>query len=81
MAASILNSDRAIEVSVFVVRVFVKLREMLSTNRELAQKLTELEHKVGQHDETIRHLVAAIRQLAAPVESKRNEIGFRAKKG
>lgn len=78
MAASILNTPRAIEVSVFVVRVFVKLREMLTADKELARKLAELEHKVGKHDETIRSLVAAIRQLMTPAEPKRNEIGFKA---
>lgn len=78
MAASILNTPRAIEVSVFVVRVFVKLREMLTADKELAHKLAELEQKVGNHDETIRSLVAAIRQLMTPATPKRNEIGFKA---
>lgn len=78
MAASILNTPRAIEVSVFVVRVFVKLREMLTADKELARKLAELEQKIGKHDETIRSLVAAIRQLMTPAEPKRNEIGFKA---
>ena len=81
MAASVLNSQRAVDVSVYVVRVFVKLREMLAANRELAQRLAELEHKVGNHDETIRSLVAAIRQLMTPPESKRKSIGFRAGEG
>src|SRR5262245_27049166 len=77
MAASILNTPRAVEVSVFVVRAFVRLRELLTANKELAQKLTELERKVGSHDEAIRSLVTAIRQLMAPpVESRRGKIGF-----
>jgi len=81
MAASILNSEQAIEMSVFVVRVFVKLRELLSANKDLAHKFAELERKVGKHDEAIRNLVVAIRQLMAPIEPKRNEIGFKLEKG
>lgn len=56
------------------MRAFVKLREMLAANREVAHKL---EHKVGKHDETIRSLVAAIRQLITPPELKMKKIGFR----
>jgi hypothetical protein len=77
MAASVLNSQRAVDVSVHVVRVFVKLREMLAANRELAHKLAELEHKVGRHDETIRSLVAAIRSLMTLPEPKKRKIGFK----
>jgi ribosomal protein S13 len=77
MAASILNTQRAIEVSVYVVRVFVRLREMFSANKELAHKLAELEHKVGKHDETIRSLVVAIQQLMAPPVKGKKQIGFR----
>lgn len=65
MAASVLNTPRAIEVSVYVVRAFVKLRELLSTHKELAGKLAELERKVGSHDAAIQSLVAAIRRLRA----------------
>jgi len=77
MAASVLNSKQAVDMSIYVVRAFVKLREMLAANRELAHKLSELEHKVGKHDETIRSLVAAIRQLMTPPELKMKKIGFR----
>jgi hypothetical protein len=77
MAASVLNSARAIEVSVLVVRTFVKLRELLATHKELAHKLAELERKVGSHDEAIRSLLGAIRQLMAPPpEPKKGKIGF-----
>src|SRR5690349_6259976 len=76
MAASVLNTPRAVEVSVYVVRAFVKLREVVAAHQELAQKLAELEGKVGSHDHAIRSLVEAIRQLmAAPAEPKRR-IGF-----
>lgn len=82
MAASVLNSTRAIEASLFVVRAFVKMREMLSTQKELAQKLTELESRLDGHDENIQALVAAIRQLAAPLkERKGRRLGFKRPEG
>jgi hypothetical protein len=77
MAASVLNTPRAIEVSVIVVRTFVKLRQMLANHKELAYKLAELERRVGSHDEAIQSLVAVIRQLMVPPASpKRGKIGF-----
>jgi hypothetical protein len=78
MAASVLNTGKAIQISVFVVRAFVKLREMLSTHKELAHKLAELERKLQNHDESIRSLVVAIRQLMAPPEPEplKKRIGF-----
>jgi len=77
MAATILNSPQAVEVSVFVVRAFVKLRELARTHKELAAKLDQLENKVAGHDDAIRQLVAAIRQLMAPPpETKRRKIRF-----
>jgi len=77
MAANVLSSPQAVRMSVFVVRAFVKLREVLSTHKELAYKLAQLERKLQNHDESIRSLVAAIRQLMTPPESKRRPIGFR----
>jgi hypothetical protein len=68
MAANVLNSPRAVRMSLFVVRAFVKLREMLATNKELAHKLAELERKLQDHDESIRSLVVAIRRLMASPE-------------
>jgi phage regulator Rha-like protein len=76
MAASVLNSQRAIEVSVYVVRAFVKLREMLRTHKELAQKLAELEKRIEGHDEEIIVLFEAIRQLMEPPEKTSKRIGF-----
>jgi len=76
MVASVLNTKRAIQVSVFVVRAFVKLRDMLSTHKELAHKLAVLERKLQNHDESIRSQVVAIRQLMKPAESKKRPIGF-----
>jgi hypothetical protein len=77
MAASILNTPRAMEVSVYVIRAFVRLRELLSSHKELAAKLTELERKVASHDTAIQSLVAAIRQLLAPPPTTpQRKIGF-----
>ena len=77
MAASVLNSTRAIEISVHVVRAFVRLRELVSTHKELSQKLNQLERKVGAHDRAIAELINAIRQLMSPSEPKKKRpIGF-----
>jgi hypothetical protein len=76
MAASVLNTPRAIDVSVLVVRTFVRLRQMLVGHKELNQRLVELEKKVTSHDQHIRSLVTAIRQLLAPPDSKTRRIGF-----
>ena len=79
MAASVLNTSRAIEASVYVVRAFVKLRELLSTHKELAGKVAELERKVGSHDAAIQSLVVAIRRLMEPPPAPaRRRIGFAA---
>ncbi|MDD5300540.1 MAG: ORF6N domain-containing protein [Gallionella sp.] len=77
MAASVLNSPRAIETSVHVVRAFVHMRELLSGHKELALKLAQLERKVGAHDKAIAEIINAIRQLMAPSEpNKKRPIGF-----
>ncbi len=79
MIASVLNTKRAIEVGVYVVRAFVKLREVLATHKELAQKLSELEGRVTGHDEHIQSLFEAIRRLMASPVTKRRRIGFYAR--
>ena len=78
MLAAILNSERAVEMSVFVVRAFVQMRELLLGNKQLAAKLAALEERVGGHDEVIAELITAIRRLLeAPAEEKpKREIGF-----
>lgn len=77
MAASVLNTPRAVEVSVFVVRAFVKLRELAMAHKEIRQKLDELEHKVTGHDQAIAGLISAIRELMTPPEPKeKRPIGF-----
>jgi ORF6N domain len=78
MAASVLNTARATEVSVYVVRTFVKLRDLLASHKELGQKLADLERKVGDHDQSIQTLIAAIRQLmTSPPAPSRGRIGFK----
>ena len=76
MLSSVLKSDRAIRVSVAIMRTFVRLRQILESNRELAQKFSELEQRIGKHDDAIAAILEAIRQLMAPPEKPRREIGF-----
>jgi hypothetical protein len=78
MAATILSSPRAIEMSVYVVRAFVHLRELLASNTALARKLNELEGKLKNHDEAITAILSAIRELMNPPAPKRRGIGFTA---
>ncbi len=76
MAANVLNTKRAIKASVFVVRTFVKLRELLTTHADLARKLAALESK---YDEQFAVVFEAIRQLMVPPATPRRRIGFKAK--
>ena len=77
MAATILNSPRATEVSVYVVRAFVQLRNLLASNQEVMRKLTELGHKVSSHDQAIAGLINAISELMNPPEPPpKRSIGF-----
>lgn len=78
MAATILNSPRAVEMSVFVVRAFVRLREILASNSTLARTLAELERKYQHHDEAITAILSAIRELTHPPAIRRRGIGFTA---
>jgi hypothetical protein len=76
MAASVLNSARAIEMSIFVVRAFLRLRDLAASHRELAAKLAALEHKVSDHDEELTKILGALRSLIAPPLRQRRAIGF-----
>jgi hypothetical protein len=76
MLSSVLRSARAVKVNVAIMRAFVKLRETLEWNRELARKFSELESRMGKHDKDIAAIIDAIRQLMAPPERPRREIGF-----
>jgi cell division septum initiation protein DivIVA len=76
MLSSVLHSERAIQVNIVIVRTFVKLRRILSTHKELAQKLKELERKIAKHDEDIQAVFYAIKQLMTPSEKPKRKIGF-----
>jgi len=76
MLASVLNSEVAIQASVRVVRAFVRLREMVAANAQLASKLKDLERRLDSHDETIVDLFAALKRLLEPEAKPRREIGF-----
>jgi len=76
MLASVLNSDVAVQASVRVVRAFVRLREMVAANAQLAGKLKELERRLDSHDEVIADLFATLKGLLEPEPPKRREIGF-----
>ena len=79
MLSSVLNSKRAIEMNIAIMRVFVKLRETLATHKELSQKLSDLEQRIEGHDEQIQAIFEAIRQLMAPPDKKVKKIGFTVK--
>jgi phage regulator Rha-like protein len=76
MAATVLNSERAVEMSIFVVRAFVRMREVLSSNQKIVSKLGELERRLETHDSDIQQLIEAIRELMTPPEPNRRKIGF-----
>ena len=77
MAATVLNSPRAIEMSLYVVRAFVQLRQALATNNQIQRRLDELERKMGTHDQAIGEIILALRRLTRPPEPrKRRGIGF-----
>jgi len=78
MAASVLNSKRAIEMSIFVVRAFVQMRQILAANQHIASKLAELESRLDGHDEQIEELIEAIRELVSPLPANNRRIGFEA---
>jgi hypothetical protein len=76
MLASILNSKRSIEMSLAIVRIFIKLRELLLSHKELSFKLVQLEKKIKEHDDEMHSLFEAIRQLMSPPVPPRRRIGF-----
>jgi len=76
MLSSALNSDRAIEVNIAIMRAFVQLRKMIDSHAELSLKLSDLERKLGDHDEHIQTIFEAIHQLMEPPATKKKKIGF-----
>ena len=77
MAASVLKSPRAVAMSLFVVRAFVRLREIVAHNTEIAARVAELERRLKSHDVTLAQVVQALRQLTQPALRPRRAIGFR----
>ena len=78
MLSSVLRSKRAVQVNVAIMRAFVSLRRLLATNEALARKFAELERRLEGHDQAIKSLFDAIRELMAPPAKPRREIGFHA---
>ena len=76
MLSSVLNSKRAIEVNIAIMRAFVKMREVLATNKEFAEKLKRIEEHLAEHDEQFRVVFEAIKQLLTAEEKPKQKIGF-----
>jgi phage regulator Rha-like protein len=76
MLSSVLNSERAVQVNIAIIRTFIKLREILATHKELAERLTTLERKYQEHDNELSAVFEAIRQLLAEPDPPRRPIGF-----
>jgi len=74
MLSSVLNSERAIEVNIQIMRAFVKLRELMATHKDLARKLDDMEKK---YDAQFKVVFDAIRQLMTPTEKPKRKIGFK----
>ncbi len=79
MLSSVLNSQRAIQVNITIMRTFVKIRQFLSTHKELAEKIQELEKRADRHDKEIQAIFEAIKSLIAVPEKQKRQIGFHSK--
>ena len=77
MLANVLRSETAMQVSIRIIEIFVKMREMLMTNQEILLKLEQLEKKVTGHDEDIQLVFKYLKQLLNPPQEPRPRIGFR----
>ncbi|MCK4760762.1 MAG: hypothetical protein KAW12_01085 [Candidatus Aminicenantes bacterium] len=77
MAANILRSDYAVKISIYIVRAFTKLRELLLSHKEFAEKLKLLEQKIEKHDVVIHSLVTALSRLMKPGDPQKRKIGFK----
>ncbi len=76
MLSGVLNSERAVQVNIGIMRAFVGMRKMLLTNEEVGKKLVEIENKLGSHDENFKKVFTAIRLLMNPPDKSDKEIGF-----
>jgi len=79
MAANILKSERAIQVSLRLIEIFIKLREMLSAHKDILLRLEQLERKITGHGEDIQMIFSALKQLLTPPSPSRQRIGYRRK--
>ncbi len=79
MLANVLRSERAIQVSIRIIEIFVKMREMLSSHKDVLLKLEQLERKVTGHDDDIQLIFKYLKQLLAPPQEPRPKIGFRSR--
>jgi hypothetical protein len=79
MLSSVLNSDRAVEVNIAIMKAFVHLRRMVSSHADLARRITELEERMEDHDEQIKAIFEAMRQLMTPPDRPKKKIGFEVK--
>ena len=76
MVSTVLNSEEAIKMSVFIIQAFVKFREVLSSHAEIVKRLDDLEKRAGSHDDAIRQIVVTIKHLMTPGELPKKKIGF-----
>ena len=76
MLSSVLHSHRAIEVNIAIMRAFMRLTKMIASHHELARKLAELEERIEEHDDDIKMIFEAMRQLMEPPENPPRKIGF-----
>jgi len=76
MLASVLKSEKAVKISIVIIKAFVRLRQILSTHKELAHKLNQLERKIEKHDVEIKAIFDAIRELMIPPKKPRKRTGF-----
>ncbi|HLX12404.1 MAG TPA: ORF6N domain-containing protein [Bacteroidota bacterium] len=77
MLATVLKSDRAIRMSILIVKTFVRLREIIASHKELSEKFQLLENRLEKHDQDIQAIVEAIRRLLEPPEKPSRSIGFK----
>jgi hypothetical protein len=76
MLSSVLNSERAIEINIIIMRAFVKLREIISSHKKVAEKLKDIEKKLQDHEEQIVQIIQVINELVAPTPAEKKKIGF-----
>ncbi|MFQ5448071.1 MAG: ORF6N domain-containing protein [Saprospiraceae bacterium] len=80
MLANVLKSSSAIQMSIRIIEIFIKMREMLLTHKDILLKLEQLEREINEHDEDIRQIFCHLRQMLASPQPQRNPIGFKRNK-